>query len=177
MTKQTPGTTRDAADGETAVDKGADGRPDEAVTAADIERGVTRLMLAHGIAVVGELPLPNDRRADLVGLAADGTITIVEIKSSVADLRSDQKWPEYRAYCDQLYFAVAATFPNGLVPADTGLILADRYGGSFERDAPRHALSGPRRKAMTLRIARTAAARLARERDAGLAIDGFLRVL
>ena len=174
MTNQTPQTRPEAAGIQTPVDNVAHSPADEAVTAADIARGVTRLLLAHAIAVIGELPLPDDRRADIVGLSADGTLTIVEIKSSLADFRSDQKWTAYRAYCDQLFFAVAIPFPVAILPADTGLILADRYGGSFERAAPRHPLAAARRKAMTLRFARTAAARLSRERDPGLAIDGFL---
>lgn len=135
------------------------------IVARDIERGVTRLLAAHAIAAISELPLPDGRRADIVGLAADGTITIVEIKSSVADFRADQKWPEYQAYCDQLYFAVEASFPSSVLPEETGLILADRYGGSFVRDADVHALAPARRKVMLLRFARAAASRLARVRD------------
>ena len=139
--------------------------PVETAIAAGIERGVTRLLLAHAIVSVVELPLPDGHRADVVGIGAGGRITIVEIKSSVADFRSDQKWQAYRAYCDELYFAVAPTFPVAILPDDTGLILADRYGGNFARQAPAHPLSAARRKAMTIRFARTAAARLIATRD------------
>ena len=118
--------------------------------------------------MIGELPLPDGRRCDIIGLAADGTFTIVEIKSCVADFRVDQKWQEYRGYCDRLFFAVDAGFPTEILPGDAGLILADRYGGAFVREAPCHKLAPARRKALLLRFARVSAARLGRERDPGL---------
>ena len=62
--------------------------------AAAISRGVLRLMSAHGYAGVTEMTLANGRRADVAAIGPGGEITIVEIKSSVADFRSDQKWPE-----------------------------------------------------------------------------------
>jgi hypothetical protein len=66
-----------------------DGRQSE--TALAIARGTTRLLHAHGRCVVSELPLPSGRRADLVGLDSSGELWIVEIKSSIADFRADQK--------------------------------------------------------------------------------------
>jgi hypothetical protein len=69
----------------------------------------------------------------------------------------DHKWPEYREFSDQLYFAVAPDFPVDILPADTGLILADRYGGEIMRPAPEVRLAPARRKSMTLRFARAAA--------------------
>ena len=67
----------------------ADGRQSE--TALAIARGTARYLHALGYCVVSELPLPSGRRADLVALGGDGEIIIVEIKSSVADFRADQK--------------------------------------------------------------------------------------
>ena len=95
-----------------------------------------------------------------MALGADGAIWIVEIKSSVADFQADRKWPEYRDWCDRLLFAVAPGFPVEILPGDTGLIVADRFGGEIIREAPVHALSGARRKALTLRFGRIAARRL-----------------
>ena len=114
----------------------------------------------YGLAAVSEVALANGRRADVAGVADSGEIWIVEIKSSLEDFRADQKWPEYREFCDRLFFAVAPTFPREVLPEDTGLIVADRYGGEIVRPAPEHKLAGARRKAMTLRLARTAALRL-----------------
>ena len=67
---------------------------------------------------------------------------------------------EYRDWCDRLLFAVAPGFPVEILPEDTGLILADRFGGEIVREAPLHGLSGARRKALTLRFSRIAARRL-----------------
>ena len=52
----------------------------------------------------------------------------------LADFRADGKWPDYDAFCDRFYFAVDADFPSEVLPPDTGLILADRYGGEIIRD-------------------------------------------
>ncbi len=104
--------------------------------------------------------LANGRRADVAGIARDGEIWIVEVKSCLEDFRTDQKWHEYRAFCDRLFFAVGPDFPREVLPPDTGLIIADRYGGEIVRPAPEHKLAAARRKAMTLRLARVAAFRL-----------------
>lgn len=128
--------------------------------AADIRRGVQRLLSCHGVETISEFCLANGRRADVCGVGLDGQLWIVEIKSSISDFRTDQKWPEYRDYCDRLFFAVAPEFPTEILPADTGLILADRYGGEIIKDAPEFRLSGARRKAVMLQFARVAALRL-----------------
>ena len=135
-----------------------DGRQSE--TALAVARGTARLLHAHGFSVVSELPLPSGRRADLVGLDASGRIWIVEVKSSIADFRADQKWPDYRAHCDRLFFATSLEVPCDIFPPDTGLIVADAFGAEFKCDAPEHRLSAPTRKSMMLLFARAAAARL-----------------
>jgi hypothetical protein len=123
----------------------------------EVCRGVGRLLRAHAFAVINELSLANGRRADVVGLSPSGDIWIVEVKSCLDDLRVDTKWPEYRDFSDALFFAVAPSFPVDILPADTGLILADRYGAEIVRQAPATRLAAARRKAMTLRFARAAA--------------------
>lgn len=134
----------------------------------DVCRGVGRLLRAMSFAAITELPLPNGRRADVVGLSPSGDIWIVEVKSCLDDLRVDAKWPEYREFSDALFFAVAPDFPRQVLPEDTGLILADRYGGEIVRDAPQTRLVAARRKAMTLRIARAAAFTLQNLTDPGI---------
>ena len=135
-----------------------DGRQSE--TALSVARGTARLLHAHGFSVVSELPLPSGRRADLVALDSGGTIWIVEIKSSVADFRADQKWQEYRAHCDRLFFATAQDVPCEIFPPDAGLIVADHFGAAFHCEAPEHRLAAATRKAMLLLFARAAARRL-----------------
>jgi hypothetical protein len=134
-------------------------------TALAIARGTARLLRSLGFSCVSELPLPSGRRADLVALNERGEIWIVEIKSSVEDLRVDQKWPEYRAHCDRLFFAFTRELPCEIFPAGTGLIVADAYGAHLECEAPEHRLPAPTRKAMLLRFALAAAQRLNRLAD------------
>jgi hypothetical protein len=135
-----------------------DGRQSE--TALAVARGTARLLHAHGFSVVSELPLPSGRRADLVALDTAGTVWIVEIKSSVADFRADQKWQDYRLHCDRLFFATSLDVPCEIFPPDTGLIVADAFGAEFKCEAPEHKLPAATRKAMMLLFARAAALRL-----------------
>jgi hypothetical protein len=138
----------------------------DAVT-REVCRGVGRLLRALAFAVVHELCLPNGRRADVVALSPSGDIWIVEVKSCPDDLRVDTKWPEYRDFSDALFFAVAPDFPRDILPADTGLIVADRYGADILRESPVTRLAPARRKAMTLRFARAAALSLQLLTDPG----------
>jgi hypothetical protein len=135
-----------------------DGR--QSPTALAIARGTARYLHALGYCVVSELPLPSGRRADLVALGGDGEILIVEIKSSVADFRADQKWMEYRLHCDRLFFATVADVPCEIFPPDAGLIVADAFGASIVCEAPEHRLLPARRRSVMLRFAHAAALRL-----------------
>jgi hypothetical protein len=135
--------------------------------AALILRGVQRMLRAHNFVSLSEVPLANNRRADVLALGPQSAIWIVEIKSSIADFKSDQKWPEYRDYCDSLLFAVAPDFPSDILPVETGLILADAYGGEIVRQPPAHALSAARRKAVILSFAQMSARRLHAFTDPG----------
>jgi hypothetical protein len=129
--------------------------------ALTIARGTTRLLHSLAFAVVAELPLASGRRADLVALGGDGEVWIVEIKSSVADLRADQKWFDYRLHCDRLFFATAPDVPVEIFPPQAGLIVADAFGGSIMSEAPEHRLPAATRKRVMLSFARAAALRLA----------------
>jgi hypothetical protein len=131
-------------------------------TALAIARGTARLLSSLGFTCVSELPLPSGRRADLVALNERGEIWIVEIKSSVEDLRADQKWHEYRAHCDRLFFAFTQDLPCEIFPEQTGLIVADAYGAHMHCEAPEHRLPAPTRKLMTVRFAMVAAQRINR---------------
>lgn len=142
----------------------------QSATALHVQRGVRRLFSDLGHVTIPEFSLANGRRADVIALCPAGRLTIVEIKSSVADLRADRKWPDYRAYCDRFFFAIPQGLPETLIPAETGLIVADAFGAMVCRDAPEHPLSGPRRKAVTLRFAHSAARLLH-----GLADPGAIR--
>ncbi len=143
-----------------------DGRQSQ--RAAAIQRGLSRMLRQLGFVCLCELPLKNNRRADVIAIGPGGEVWIAEIKSSVADFRADQKWPEYREYCDFFFFAVAADMPVEIMPDDTGLIIADKYGAEIMRKAPEHRLVAARRKALMLRFARIAAQRLQEFNDPGI---------
>jgi len=130
-------------------------------TATDVARGVSRLLMQEGYSPILEFTLANGRRLDVAALGGDGTMLGVEIKVSIADLKGDQKWPEYLEFCELFYFAIPPGFPDEHVPDGTGLIVADRYGGAIVRPSARTQLHASRRKAVTLAFAKVAAERLA----------------
>ena len=146
-----------------------DGRQSQA--AAEIGRGTVRLLTGLGYSCIAELPLPNGQRADITALSATGRIVIVEVKSCLNDFRTDQKWEGYLDYCDELYFSVNTEFPIDVLPGDTGLIIADRYGAEMVRHAPETPLNAARRKTVTLRFARAAALRLSLSLDPALPLS------
>jgi hypothetical protein len=145
----------------------ADGR--QSANALRVRRGVCRLLRAHGFLAVPELPLASGRRADLVALGARGELWIVEIKSSLEDLRADRKWPDYRLHCDRLFFATLPEVAAAPFPPDAGFILSDGHLAEIVRMAPEHRLVGATRKAMTLRFALASARRLHDLADPGAA--------
>ena len=157
--------------------------PAPPLNAADVVRGVSRLLLRWGVASLAEVPIGCGRRADIMGIDAAGRLTIIEIKVSLADLRGDRKWRDYLGHCDRFFWAVPAGF--GLSPFDgvdldpenTGLILADRFDAEVVRPAPWHPLATPlapaRRKAETLAFARRAALRVLASNDPEAALIGF----
>ncbi len=136
----------------------ADGRQSE--TALAVQRGVGRLMRAHGFATLTEFTLASGRRADVIAVSGKGAIWIIEIKSSLEDFRVDQKWSEYREFCDRFFFAIPQTLEPEMIPFDTGLIIADSWDAEIIRQPPEVPMHAARRKSVTLDFARTAAQRL-----------------
>ena len=145
-----------------------DGRQSQ--RALEIQRGTGRLLMRHGFVCLPELTLKSGRRADLFAVNNKGEIWIVEIKSSVADFRADNKWPEYWDFCDRLFFATNQETPPEIFPQEAGLIIADAHGGEIVREVEMRKLAAARRKAVTLRFAQVAAARLHTIHDPGVPI-------
>jgi hypothetical protein len=132
-----------------------------------LARGVCRHLRDLGFACVEELvPVPG-LRVDVMALGPKGEVWVVECKSSRADFTSDHKWRGYLDWCDRFFWAVDADFPSELLPEETGLILADAYGGEILRQGPETPLAGARRKAVLQKFARHAALRLQAVRDPG----------
>ena len=128
--------------------------------ASDIKRGICRHMRNLNYSVLVEFRLKSKRRVDVIGLNRDGKFSIVEIKSSVNDFRSDKKWRDYRPFADQLYFAVANGFPIEILPKDCGVVIADAYHACILKEAPIVSMNGMRKKNQHILFARTAANRL-----------------
>ena len=146
---------------------------DASPIAADVARGVTRLLCRQDLFTVCEMPLRNGRRADLMAIDAKGGFTIVEIKVSKADLVGDGKWFDYLEYCDHFYWAVpphlaAILEEERYLPSEAGLIVADRYDAAIVRQAAVRPLAPARRKAELLHFARRAARRLSAQVDPSL---------
>ena len=135
---------------------------------AEITRGTGRLLSDLGYDWLREFRLTTGRRVDLIGVNRRGAFAIIEVKSSLADFRADGKWRGYLDWCDSFYFAVAAEFPAGVLPAEQGLIVADGFGAAIVREAAPAQLHPSRRKALTLRFARKAARRLNLMQDEAL---------
>ncbi|MFA5963876.1 MAG: MmcB family DNA repair protein [Sphingomonas sp.] len=137
-----------------------------ALCAADVARGVTRMLLRHDLVAMGEVPLDGGRRADLMAIDSRGRIVIVEIKVSRADLLGDAKWTDYLGCCDRFYWAIPAGFDAApldnaaFLPARTGVIVADRYDAAIIRESGSEPLAGAARKRATLAFARRAGRRL-----------------
>lgn len=149
------------------------------LTAADVARGVCRMLLRHDVVAMAEVPLADGRRADLMAVDARGNITIVEIKVSRADLLGDGKWLDYLAHCDRFFWAVPAGFDvsplegEGFLPDRCGLIVADRYDAAILREARLHPLNPATRRKCTLGFARRAARRWMAAADPEAMVEGI----
>ena len=138
--------------------------------AGEVARGVTRLFCRQDLFAICEVPLPNGRRADLMAIDGRGQLAIVEIKVSKADLVGDLKWRDYLDYCDRFFWAVPQSLCRVLegehfLPADSGLLVADRYDAAILREAVLRPLAPARRKSEMLNFARRAARRLSAQID------------
>jgi len=132
-----------------------------------IARGVCRLLASHDFWCLEEFVPVRGRRVDVMALGPKGELWCIECKSSRADFMSDAKWQGYLDYCDRFFWAVGPEFPVELLPDETGLILADAWGGEIVRYPEESKLAPARRKATTLKLARDTARRLQIHRDPG----------
>jgi hypothetical protein len=130
-------------------------------TALRVQRGVMRLLRAqHDFSCYTEVPLANGRRADVLAVGPKGELWIVEIKSSLIDLRVDAKWPDYKEFCDRFFFAKPPELDPAIFPAAEGLIVADSHDAAILRQAADTLLPPARRRAMLLKLARLGADRI-----------------
>tara|TARA_B110000114_G_C14930110_1_gene332067 strand:+ start:157 stop:612 length:456 start_codon:yes stop_codon:yes gene_type:complete len=137
-----------------------------------LARGVCRHLLSYDFVSVEELVPTSGRRVDVMALGPKGEIWIVECKSSRADFQADHKWQDYLEWCDRYFWAVDKAFPTEILPADTGLIIADAYDAAIIRMGLENKLASGRRKSMVHKFARHAARRAHASRDPGIARFG-----
>lgn len=130
-----------------------------------LARGAARLLGQYDFQALEEFVPARGLRADLLALGPKSEIWIVECKSCRADFRTDAKWQGYLDWCDRYFWAVDDAFPNELLPPDTGLIVADAYGGEVLRMGTEQKLAPARRKRLIHDFARVAARRLMQLRD------------
>jgi hypothetical protein len=135
---------------------------DSPTCAAEVARGVARLFARNDIWCLGEVPLRNGRRADLMGIDSRGHVVIVEIKIARGDLLGDAKWADYLDYCDRFYWAVPPVLDRAPLesaafrPDACGVIVADGYDGEILRPSPLAPLAAARRKVQVEHLARVA---------------------
>lgn len=138
-----------------------------------LARGVCRHFLDSGLAPVMEFVPAPGLRVDVIALDAQGLVTIVECKASLADFRADAKWQGYLEWCDRFFFAVDPSFPQEVLPEGEGLIVADAFGAEVLRPSTPRSLPAARRRALTLRMARKTAERLRGLLDPGAPVSGL----
>ncbi len=142
-------------------------QPDALQPGQLLARGVCRHLRSHDFSCLEEFTPERGRRVDVMALGPKGELWVVECKSSRADFISDRKWDGYLDWCDRYFWAVDGEFPTELLPAETGLIIADAYDAEIVRMAPEEKLAASRRKSLILKFARHAAERLQSHRDPG----------
>ncbi|MGF1623256.1 MAG: MmcB family DNA repair protein [Alphaproteobacteria bacterium] len=127
-----------------------------------LRRGVMRWLVDLGYQPLAEFTLRTGRRIDVFGLDERGDTVAIEIKSSLADFRTDMKWRDYLGFCDRFYFAVGADFPVDRLPDDTGILVADGFGADIYCESVRSVIASARRRSLILRFACASASRLYR---------------
>ena len=130
-----------------------------------ITDAIARSYYEQGDGVLREFKLRVKRRVDLVTLNDEGLITIIEIKSSVSDFRSDKKWNEYIEWADQFYFGVGHNFPIEILPKEHGIITTDGFDTYKVQPSPVQKLNGARRNTLVRRLAKASMRRIEYDRN------------
>ena len=125
-----------------------------------LARGLCRHLFAHDFVGLTEFVPARGLRVDVIALGPKGQIWVIECKSSRADFMADNKWHGYLEWCDRFFWCVDGAFPTDILPSGAGLIVADGYDAQILEYGPETALAPARRKALTLKICRTAMQRV-----------------
>ena len=135
------------------------------LTTQRITDAIARSYYSQGDGVLREFRLKIKRRVDLITMTNKGWITIIEIKSSPEDFRSDSKWGEYIDWADQFYFGVAHNFPIDILPKEHGIITTDGFDVYQAQPSPVQKLNGSRRNNLIRKMAKASMRRIEQERN------------
>ncbi len=138
-----------------------------------LARGVCRHLIGHDFMPLTEFVPAPGLRVDVMAVGPRGEIWVVECKSGAPDFRADRKWQGYLDWCDRFFWAVDEAFPVDLLPADTGLMLADGFDAEILRMGPEARLAPARRTVLLRAFGRTAARHLQGLRDPGFGAAGW----
>ena len=129
-------------------------------TTLELTRGVCRLFETLGFATLREFKLPNKRRVDVIAMDSKGNFSIIEVKSTVGDYKTDNNWLDYLPYCQQFYFADPYNFPTEIIPKQCGIIFADAFDAAIRKESIRSKLNPKRHRHQLLRFGYVAGTRI-----------------
>ena len=138
---------------------------EDILTTQRIIDAIARSYYGQGDGVLREFRLKVRRRVDLITMTNKGLITIIEIKSSPEDFRSDKKWGEYIEWADRFYFGVGDNFPIDILPEEHGIIKTDGFDCHEARPSPVNKLNGSRRNTLVRNMAKASMRRIEHERN------------
>lgn len=138
---------------------------EDILTTRRITDAIARSYYGQGDGVLREFRLKVRRRVDLITITDKGLITIIEIKSSPEDFRSDKKWGEYIEWADRFYFGVGDNFPIDILPEEHGIIKTDGFDCHEARPSPVNKLNGSRRNTLVRNMAKASMRRIEHERN------------
>ena len=138
---------------------------EDILTTRRITDAIARSYYGQGDGVLREFRLKVRRRVDLITITDKGLITIIEIKSSPEDFRSDKKWGEYIEWADRFYFGVGDNFPIDILPEEHGIIKTDGFDCHEARPSPVNKLNGSRRNTLVRNMAKASMRRIEQERN------------
>ena len=138
---------------------------EDILTTQRIIDAIARSYYGQGDGVLREFRLKVRRRVDLITMTNKGLITIIEIKSSPEDFRSDKKWGEYIEWADRFYFGVGDNFPIDILPKEQGIIKTDGFDCHEARPSPVNKLNGSRRNTLVRNMAKASMRRIEHERN------------
>lgn len=118
-------------------------------------------MVRYGFAIHKEIGLSRGGtlRADLLCLNFKKKLVVMEVKSSLADLNTDSKWPKYLSLCDQLVFVMPESVWHKLKDKPgrgAGVLVLDEKTGhlrSVQRATTQDILDDETRDYLILRMA------------------------